>query len=103
MWDGMPEFVGVAVALFCLFLISGCASPNGDEIAARWIAEMDAAPPEERIPHYDEVRALMMRPAPEVGAPAPDFELATREGDRTVRLSSFRGERPVVLIFGSWT
>jgi hypothetical protein len=38
-----------------------------------------------------------------VGDPAPDFELATPDGAQRVRLSSFRGERPVVLIFGSYT
>lgn len=37
------------------------------------------------------------------GAMAPDFELARVDGGETVRLSDFRGERPVVLIFGSYT
>lgn len=90
--------------VFLVFLCVGCtATPDGDEIAARWFAEMDALPPEERVPHYDEVRRLMTREAPVVGQPAPDFELPTLAGDRTVRLSSFRGERPVVLILGSYT
>jgi hypothetical protein len=42
--------------------------------------------------------------APNVGDPAPDFELPVL-GDRsqTVRLSDFRGKRPVGLIFGSYT
>ena len=43
----------------------------------------------------------------ESGAPegewAPDFELPYDEGEGTVRLSSFRDERPVALIFGSYT
>ena len=34
---------------------------------------------------------------------APDFTLKTKEGDRAVKLSSFRGKRPVVLVFGSYT
>lgn len=34
---------------------------------------------------------------------APDFELQTLDRQSTVRLSSFRGVRPVVLIFGSYT
>ena len=40
-----------------------------------------------------------------VGDPAPDFELkrlASGEGEM-VKLSSFRGKQPVVLIFGSYT
>ncbi len=51
----------------------------------------------------------------EVGQPAPDFELEFREspepnGDpeqdsetERVRLSSFQGKKPVVLVFGSYT
>ncbi|MGA2601708.1 MAG: hypothetical protein ABSH09_32490 [Bryobacteraceae bacterium] len=38
-----------------------------------------------------------------VGAPAPDFDLATLDKSARVRLSSFRGNKPVVLIFGSYT
>jgi peroxiredoxin len=45
----------------------------------------------------------MMRVPPPVGVLAPDFAAATREGGETIRLSTYRGERPVVLIFGSWT
>ena len=40
---------------------------------------------------------------PEVGDPSPDFELERYDGRGTVRLSSFRGVRPVVLILGSLT
>ncbi len=37
------------------------------------------------------------------GDPSPDFRLKTRDGKSEVALSSFRGVRPVVLIFGSYT
>lgn len=37
------------------------------------------------------------------GDPAPDFKLKTMGGDREVQLSSFKGKRPVVLVFGSYT
>lgn len=40
---------------------------------------------------------------PRTGEPAPDFELDRHDGSGRVRLSSFRGDRPVVLIFGSIT
>lgn len=40
---------------------------------------------------------------PRVGERAPDFELDLHDGSGRVRLSSFRGDRPVVLIFGSLT
>ncbi len=32
-----------------------------------------------------------------------DFKLKSVDGERQVQLSSFRGERPVALIFGSYT
>lgn len=41
--------------------------------------------------------------APKAGDIAPDFELTDVTGTRTVRLSDFRGHKPVALIFGSFT
>ena len=38
-----------------------------------------------------------------VGQEAPDFSLKSLNGDASVRLSSFRGQKPVVLVFGSYT
>ncbi|MFT5052353.1 MAG: Ca2+-binding EF-hand superfamily protein [Chlamydiales bacterium] len=40
---------------------------------------------------------------PAAGLAAPDFELPYDRGSERVRLSSFRGDRPVALIFGSYT
>ena len=37
------------------------------------------------------------------GAQAPDFTLPTYKHSGRVTLSSFRGQRPVVLVFGSYT
>jgi hypothetical protein len=37
------------------------------------------------------------------GDAAPEFTLAEVQGDGKVTLSSFKGKRPVVLIFGSYT
>lgn len=37
------------------------------------------------------------------GDPAPDFTLPTHDHKGTVTLSSFRGQKPVVLVFGSYT
>lgn len=39
----------------------------------------------------------------EVGQAAPDFSLKTPDRSSTVRLASFRGRKPVVLVFGSYT
>lgn len=44
-----------------------------------------------------------LREGPAIGARAPDFELQTQDGKETIRLSTFRDQKPVVLIFGSFT
>jgi len=46
--------------------------------------------------HYDAL-------APKVGGPAPDFELHDIQGINPIRLSDFKGKKPVALIFGSFT
>jgi len=38
-----------------------------------------------------------------VGDLAPDFDLKPLDGKATVKLSSFRGQKPVALVFGSYT
>jgi len=38
-----------------------------------------------------------------LGDEAPDFSLPTVDRSRAITLSSFRGDRPVVLVFGSYT
>ena len=38
-----------------------------------------------------------------VGDAAPDFTLGTLDKSGVARLSSFRGSKPVVLVFGSYT
>ncbi|PKB79312.1 MAG: hypothetical protein BZY88_13955 [SAR202 cluster bacterium Io17-Chloro-G9] len=40
---------------------------------------------------------------PAAGQPPPDFNLKLLGSEERVRLSSFRGKRPVALIFGSYT
>jgi hypothetical protein len=40
---------------------------------------------------------------PRLGDEAPDFSLERSDGKGSIRLSSFKGERPVALIFGSYT
>ena len=49
------------------------------------------------------VRVIPPHPAPHVGQAAPDFDLSSADGTRRVRLSSFRGQRPVALVFASLT
>ena len=40
---------------------------------------------------------------PARGEPAPDFHLKLLGSEERVRLSGFRGQRPVALVFGSYT
>jgi hypothetical protein len=40
---------------------------------------------------------------PALGKEAPDFNLEAHDGVRRYTLSQFRGKKPVVLIFGSFT
>jgi len=45
----------------------------------------------------------LMTPKVAEGDLAPDFELPRVDGDGTIRLASLLAERPVALIFGSYT
>jgi Ca2+-binding EF-hand superfamily protein len=40
---------------------------------------------------------------PGINQKAPEFNLETQDGKRTIRLSEFRNQKPVVLVFGSFT
>ena len=41
--------------------------------------------------------------APKIGENAPTFKLKSLDGKNETELASFRGEKPVVLFFGSYT
>ena len=41
--------------------------------------------------------------APKVGQEAPTFKLKSLDGKKEMNLAEFRGKRPVVLFFGSYT
>jgi len=38
-----------------------------------------------------------------IGQTAPNFKLSTTDGKQIVELAGFKGDKPVVLIFGSYT
>ena len=50
-------------------------------------------------PDYRDLRT----PKVAEGDPAPDFELRRLDGEGTVRLSALLAEKPVALVFGSYT
>jgi len=79
----------------------GCSS--GSDPVAGFIAEVDLAPPGKRPPNWDRTKALMARPAPAVGADAPDFTLKSVDGATAITRSKFHPDRPLVLVFGSFT
>lgn len=41
--------------------------------------------------------------SPKIGDNAPDFQLTDVSGSNSIRLSDFKGQKPVALIFGSFT
>ena len=51
------------------------------------------------------IEAVVIRDemGPDVGEVPPDFNLKLMGSDKQVRLSSFEGNKPVALIFGSYT
>lgn len=51
------------------------------------------------------IEAVVIRDemGPDVGDVPPDFNLKLMGSDKQVRLSSFEGNKPVALIFGSYT
>ena len=70
--------------------------------AARGPAPTQGFMPPPNSPELEKMQFLMRRGALfKVGAEAPDFTLPDASG-RPVRLGSFRGKRPVVLVFGSF-
>lgn len=89
--------------IYGLMFLATCGLAEPDDPAKKFIDEMDRAPADQRVPNWEQTKALMNRPAPKVGDPAPDFSLQTLDGARTVQLSQHKGDRPVVLVFGSFT
>ena len=91
-------FLLSAALLACLAV--GCKSVDP---APKFIARVDNAPPERRPKGWENVRPLMLRPAPVVGQTAPDFTLPVVDGTSEINRLAYQGTRPLVLIFASFT
>jgi len=89
------------VSLMMLFGLLGGLQDT--DPAKKFIDQMDKAPSEMRVPNWEQTKSLMARVAPKVGEAAPDFSLLTLDGKQTVKLSQHKGDKPVVLVFGSFT
>ncbi|MGB0716919.1 MAG: hypothetical protein ACPGXK_13635 [Phycisphaerae bacterium] len=92
-----PPFLLLVAAIAGL---SGCQTQDPAE---GFVQYMNSLPEEERLPEWDKTYQLMSRPAPQAGDIAPDFTLDTYDGSRAVTRSRIQGDRPMVLIFGSYT
>lgn len=79
------------------------AHPRDGRISARELAsgQQSNLPAEVRAA----MEAILVRDetGPNVGEAAPDFSLKRLGSEERVRLSDFRGRRPVALAFGSYT
>ena len=80
--------------------LTGCVTPDR---TAKMIAHVDAMPTEERPAEWDRTKALMLRTAPKVGMPAPEFTLKRMNSDEIVTLSTYRPDEPKFLVFASYT
>ena len=83
-----------------LLFTAGCRSVDP---AAKFMAEMYHAPAEKRPKDWDHTRTLMSRTVPVVGQPVPVFTLPMHKSEQTITRSVHQADRPLVLIFGSFT
>ena len=87
--------------------VTGAEYTRNAEQFAKWDADADGALTAEdfasapgRVPGDPRPKRA---PLALEGRRAPDFTLSSPDGGETVTLSSFAGDRPVALIFGSYT
>jgi hypothetical protein len=98
----MLKVAGVAVILYALitatFFVIMLQSPD------RFAGVMRYVPwPAFVVLPFKPLWKVARRGSHSVGDMAPDFSLESPDHKSTVQLSSFRGEKPVVLVFGSYT
>ena len=101
-WKGLGWTAGtLALAWVAFVVLAWRAMSQGPEAIGRFMAAVPGPAyfvmPFETL--WNHTRAGHLQ----VGDLAPDFELPRHDGDGLVRLSDFRDNRPVVLIFGSYT
>ncbi len=103
-WMGLAGlWVGAA-------LVAGCAAapPDGAKVADEKKAEPSrhgSGRPEMTPERRKRMREMMSKDdgAPKVGDEAPTFELASLDGKSKMDLANYRGKKPVMLFFGSYT
>ncbi len=97
----------IAVGLVCLYLLllgSFFAAVRLPPVEfAGIVAKLPRASMYLFGPAFPRLWQVARAGALDVGEAAPDFDLQTHDHQARVRLSSLRGDRPVVLVFGSYT
>ncbi len=63
----------------------------------------DAPTPERLLRGFFSSELGSLQEGPKAGEKAPDFELTTEDGTKTIRLYDWIGKKPVVLILGNFT
>lgn len=97
-----PYVYQFATLLTMGLVMCACRS-NEQNPAAAFFAKQESLPPEQRVPEWERVKALMSRPVPAVGDAAPDFTLPTLKGDAEITRSAHQEGNPLLMIFGSYT
>jgi len=72
-------------------------------LASGWLAVSDCSAQGNSRRERARQRMNRQDDAPKVGDEAPLFKLKSLDGESETELKAFRGEKPVVLIFGSYT
>ena len=96
--------IGVAILIVLYALLSAALFMAMKQTPTRFAAVMSKLPMAAMVVFpFESMWSVARAGNLKVGELAPDFQLKAYESSSWVRLSSFRGDRPVVLIFGSYT
>ena len=93
------------MSLFVLVMVVGCSSTKQPVPEESAVSEKTAVSGERTAPE----KRRSMRSQPDdsaqlkVGQMAPTFKLKSLDGKEEMDLAAFKGKRPVVLFFGSYT
>lgn len=89
---------------------SGRSEVTLEELKEAWLSGFSSTYLPGDAPSYESLLGGLfngelgsMHEGPALNEPAPDFQLTTHDGQRTVRLSDIVGTKPVVLVFGNFT
>ena len=79
-------------------VLAGCGLLAGTILVGTTLVAQDSQVSPQQV-----IQEMMREGSLKVNDVAPDFYLMERHGVERVRLSSFKNEKPVALVFGSYT